>query len=102
MSEAKLPARRIAFTGMLAFGTFLTLSNPAFAADVKDAGARADQPVTFAKDVAPILQERRQECHQKGSMAPMSLVTYEETPPCAKAIRQRVITPHITPCHIAN
>src|SRR5215467_2202773 len=57
-------------------------------------------PVTFAKDVAPILQERCQECHHKGAMAPMSLVTYEETRPWAKAIRERVITRQMPPWHI--
>jgi len=56
--------------------------------------------VTFAKDVAPILQEKCQECHHAGSMAPMSLVTYEETRPWAKAIRERVITRQMPPWHI--
>ena len=36
-----------------------------FAATISDRG-----PVTFAKDVAPILQQRCQECHRSGSMAP--------------------------------
>jgi hypothetical protein len=58
------------------------------------------QPVTFAKDVAPILQEKCQECHHIGSMAPMSLVTYEETRPWAKAIRERVTTRQMPPWHI--
>jgi hypothetical protein len=58
------------------------------------------RPVTFTKDVAPILQQRCQECHRVGSMAPMSLVTYEETRPWAKAIRQRVITRQMPPWHI--
>src|SRR5579883_599536 len=57
-------------------------------------------PVTFTKDVAPILQEKCQDCHRKGSMAPMSLVTYEETRPWAKDIRQRVITRNMPPWHI--
>jgi hypothetical protein len=56
--------------------------------------------VTFTRDVAPILQERCQECHRKGSIAPMSLVTYEETRPWAKSIRQRVITRQMPPWHI--
>jgi hypothetical protein len=67
---------------------------PAFAADQAPA-----QP-TFAKDIAPILQARCQECHRKGSMAPMSLVTYEESRPWAKAIKQRVITRQMPPWHI--
>jgi len=39
------------------------------------------QEVTFARDIAPLFQEKCQACHRSGSMAPMSLVTYEETPP---------------------
>ncbi len=59
-----------------------------------------DKTVTFAKDLAPIFQERCQECHHKGSIAPMSLVTYEETRPWAKSIRQRVIERQMPPWHI--
>src|SRR3979490_3059937 len=64
------------------------------------AGDAVNPPVTFAKDIAPILQERCQECHRKGSMAPMSLVTYEETRPWAKSIRLRVIARQMPPWHI--
>jgi len=39
----------------------------------------ADNPVTFTKDFVPILQDKCQDCHRKGSMAPMSLITYEVT-----------------------
>ncbi len=46
--------------------------------------------VTFTKDVAPILAERCVRCHQPGSVAPMSLLTYEETRPWAKSIRQAI------------
>ena len=80
----------------------LTLPGSSIAGDASikttpDASAR---PVTFSKDVAPILQARCQECHRQGSMAPMSLVTYEETRPWAKSIRQRVITRQMPPWHI--
>src|SRR5262245_27572103 len=60
----------------------------------------AAENVTFAKDVAPILQQKCQECHHAGSMAPMSLVTYAETRPWAKAMRERVITRQMPPWHI--
>src|SRR3984957_289925 len=78
-----------------AFGFLLVVSVSGFAADLG-----SDRPVTFTKDVAPILQQRCQECHRKGSMAPMSLVTYEETRPWSKSIRQRVITRQMPPWHI--
>src|SRR5579864_9393562 len=55
---------------------------------------------TFAKDVAPILQEKCQACHRAGSMAPMSLVTYEETRPWAKDIKQRVLARTMPPWHL--
>ncbi len=63
-------------------------------------GATQPSTPTFSRDVAPILQARCQECHHAGSMAPMSLVTYEETRPWAKSIRQRVILRQMPPWHI--
>jgi hypothetical protein len=59
-----------------------------------------DSPVTFARQIAPILQEKCQECHRKGTAAPMSLLGYEETRPWAKSIRQRVITRNMPPWHL--
>lgn len=60
----------------------------------------ATKPVTFAKDIAPIFQEKCEGCHRPGSMAPMSLVTYQETRPWVKAIRERVITRNMPPWHL--
>ena len=51
----------------------------------------------FSKDVAPIFQEKCEACHRVDSIAPMSLVTYEESKPWAKSIRQRVITGTMPP-----
>jgi mono/diheme cytochrome c family protein len=45
--------------------------------------------VTFTKDIAPILQRSCQQCHRPDSVAPMSLVTYEEARPYARAMKQR-------------
>ena len=54
----------------------------------------------FTKDVAPILQEKCQACHRPGYIAPMPLLTYEQTRPWARAIRERVITRQMPPWHI--
>lgn len=43
-------------------------------------------PPTFYKDVVPILQQRCQSCHRPGEIAPMPLMTYEQTKPWASAI----------------
>jgi len=64
------------------------------------AGADSSSQVTFAKDIAPIFQEKCQDCHRKGAMAPMSLVTYEESRPWAKSIKQRVASRQMPPWHI--
>jgi hypothetical protein len=62
----------------------------------------ADQPkpVTFSKDVAPILQAKCQSCHEPGSIAPMSLISYKDVRPWAKSIRQRVSARQMPPWHI--
>jgi hypothetical protein len=55
------------------------------------AAAAADAPVTFTKDVAPILYKSCVECHRPTMFAPMSLTTYEEARPWARSIKQRVV-----------
>jgi hypothetical protein len=77
-----------------AFAILIALANCCFAADT---GGKA---VTFSRDVAPILREKCEECHRKGTAAPMSLATYEEARPWAKSIRQRVMTRNMPPWHI--
>ena len=47
-----------------------------------------ERQVTFTKDVAPILQRSCQICHRPGSIAPMSLLKYEEGRPWVKAIKE--------------
>jgi hypothetical protein len=61
-------------------------------AGVADSGAQ-----TFTKDVAPILYARCASCHRPTQMAPMSLLSYEEVRPWAKAIRQRVVRREMPP-----
>src|SRR5277367_5587630 len=45
---------------------------------------------TFYKDVLPILQDHCQSCHRPGEVAPMPLVTYEQTRPWAGAMAHAV------------
>ena len=61
--------------------------------------ADVPQP-TFAKDIAPILQQKCESCHRADGMAPMSLVTYEDTRPWLKSIAQRVATHQMPPWQI--
>ena len=47
-------------------------------------------PVTFTKDVAPILYRSSVRCHRPDEIAPMSLLTYNDARPWARSIKQRV------------
>jgi hypothetical protein len=58
------------------------------------------QTPTFTKDIAPIFQEKCEACHRPGSIAPMSLVTYEEARPWARSIKTRVSSRQMPPWHI--
>ena len=49
----------------------------------------ADDVPTFSKDIAPILQRSCQKCHRPDSLAPMSLITYDEVRPWARSIKNR-------------
>jgi mono/diheme cytochrome c family protein len=60
----------------------------------------AAAPVTFSKDIAPIFQAKCQECHQPNSIAPMSLISYQEARPWARAIKDRVARKQMPPWHI--
>jgi hypothetical protein len=63
------------------------------------------EPVTFTKNVLPILQEHCQACHRDGGtnmsgmIAPMSLMTYQEVRPWAKAIARVVDEKAMPPWH---
>ena len=61
------------------------------------AALAASNNVTFNKDVLPILQKNCQECHRPGEVAPMSLLTYNEARPWAKAIKAAVVTQKMPP-----
>ncbi|MEO2195446.1 MAG: cytochrome c, partial [bacterium] len=63
-------------------------------------GAASAQEVTFARDIAPLLQTSCQTCHRPGSLAPMSLMTYEEARPWARSIKNRVVTRSMPPWHV--
>ena len=77
--------------GLIALGALVAFAAPALAADT---------PVTFSKDVAPIFQAKCQECHQPNSIAPMSLMTFQEARPWARSIKERVSSRQMPPWHI--
>jgi hypothetical protein len=61
------------------------------------AASAAPNPVTFHKDVEPLLQARCQSCHRPGEAAPMSLLTYQDARPWAAAIKEAVLVRKMPP-----
>jgi hypothetical protein len=93
MSVRSSLGRRTAQAGVVAVGAVLALGVSIRAADTA-------KPVTFSKDVAPIFQAKCQDCHQPNSIAPMSLITYQDARPWARSIKDRVAARQMPPWHI--
>jgi hypothetical protein len=87
---------RVPVSGWLAAAAIAAaVCTPRLAAETSSAA-----PVTFSKDVAPIFQAKCQECHQPNSIAPMSLITFQDARPWARAIKERVAARQMPPWHI--
>jgi hypothetical protein len=54
-------------------------------------------PVTFNKEVLPILQKRCQDCHRPGEVAPFSMLNYKDARPWAKSIKAAVLSKKMPP-----
>ena len=57
-------------------------------------GSRA---ITFSKDVAPIVQQNCQICHQPGQIGPMSLITYQDVRRYSRRIKDLVVNREMPP-----
>jgi peroxiredoxin len=57
--------------------------------------------LTYAKHIAPIIQNRCQECHRPGQIAPMSLLTYDDVSSWSEMIREVVHERRMPPWHAA-
>ena len=53
--------------------------------------------LTFARDVAPIIQQNCENCHRPGNVSPMVLQTYQQVRRYATRVRDRVIRRQMPP-----
>ncbi len=60
------------------------------------------EPVTYSRDVAPILQAKCQECHRPEGMAPFSLSTYRDARSWSKMIAEVVETERMPPWYAVD
>jgi hypothetical protein len=74
--------------GLLAAGA-LGLVAPFTLAAASPAQSGVPAEVTFTKHIAPIIQRSCENCHRSGGVAPMSLSTYEDARPWARAMKLR-------------
>ena len=83
-------SRRLSeIAGVIGLSVVLMSAIPAGPAAQTPAPAQLEPAsVTFTKDIAPILQRSCQQCHNPDGGAPMSLTTYEEVRPYARAIKR--------------
>src|SRR5262245_15468587 len=72
----------------------------AFAATVST-GAQSPTAAapTYSRDVAPILFKNCTACHRPGEIGPMSLLTYKDVRPWARAITGRIEAGTMPPWH---
>ena len=80
-----------------ALAVFLALATTIAWTTIPTRAADTAAPVTFARDVLPILQKNCQSCHRPRQIAPMSLLTYEEVRPWARAIKTKVESRQMPP-----
>jgi peroxiredoxin len=60
---------------------------------------RSGTEVTYARDVAPVIQKRCQECHRPGEIGPFSLLTYDDARKRTSRIREAVLEERMPPWH---
>jgi mono/diheme cytochrome c family protein len=73
------------------------LATARVAAGPADSGSSRIAAPTFSRDIAPVVFNKCAECHRPGAMAPMSLMTYEDARPWAKAIKHKVTRREMPP-----
>ena len=59
----------------------------------------SETEVTFTRDVAPLLQQNCEVCHQEGGIGPMNLVTYEDARRYSRRIADLVAAREMPPYH---
>jgi len=71
----------------------------AYGASAQTGAKSPNSAVSFNKDVLPILQKNCQGCHRPGQVAPMSLLTYVQVRPYARAIKTQIAARTMPPWH---
>ncbi len=85
------------WTGAAAFALVATFGFQSSAQAQVDFASTQDDEVTYAADVAIIIQENCQVCHREGGIAPMELITYQDVRRYSRRIKEKVETREMPP-----
>jgi mono/diheme cytochrome c family protein len=85
--------KRLLAIAALAFAVAAVAASQAVTSKV----AAAQPHPTFSKDIAPIVFKHCAQCHRPGEVAPMSLLSYEDVRPWARAIKSKVMSREMPP-----
>src|SRR5262245_62599595 len=96
MSTDVLFTRFFRAAGLALLATVTVLAIAATGASAQQAAPTQAQ-VTFTKEVAPIFYRSCVRCHRPDEIAPMSLLTYNDARPWARAIKERVLKREMPP-----
>ena len=88
-------AAAVAFVATFAFQS-------AAQAQATFASSQDNAEVTYAADVATIIQQNCQVCHREGGIGPMNLVTYQDARRYSTRIRDKVATRQMPPYYYDN
>jgi mono/diheme cytochrome c family protein len=85
-AEATTHDLRGALDAVLANKPVATAETKAIGCFIAPAAAASDRPVTFTKDIAPIMYQNCAVCHRSGDVAPFALMTYDDVKKRAKQV----------------
>ncbi len=87
--EEVLAGKKVTQAKVAVEGCYITKAPP----------TKAGGSVTYAKHVAPILQNRCQECHRPGQIGPMPLLSYDDASSWSQMIKDVVADKRMPPWH---
>jgi len=89
---------RVVFAAVLALFVSLGAGQELAAQGAQFASSGSDErAVTFTADIAPILQQNCQSCHQEGAIGPMPLMTYQDARRWSARMRNMVVAREMPP-----
>src|SRR5260370_5664409 len=99
MKRARVRRGSIVILVGIAGSSLLLLASGAVSKEAGQDRAKQKEPITYAKQVSRILQDKCQTCHHPGTAAPFSLLTYKDAVNWSGTIREVISEKRMPPWH---